>query len=571
MQNAELRDLQLTSKWRSYLIKAGFLTASEVLLTSPQELVKKTRLAPNDVTQLLLEVAAAATDQPNSRAWTVSSHPSCSANHQDSNYGASEAHAPTARHSITLGDDGIDLLLGEGIQLGTLTEIAGQSGAGKSHLGLQLALAAQLPPSRGGVSGGTLLISSEGMIPSSRLLDLARHVLEASPFEEQTLSPWDLLDNVHTEKADDVETLDSLLNYVAPAFIERVNAAAAAGTQVSRPNGDSTASAGQHHSRRRRPALPIKVVIIDSIAAPFRGSHGSNSAGFAQRAKDFGNVGNQLKRLAHVYDCAVVVVNQISDAFFRGSNYAFLAQNISRTNSPSSRSALSNGNGGSNLALAQLQQPSSSPRPDSVCSGLPKPAHEQFNLPEMMYSRFQTKHFSGQTPVFPSVAALGHSWSNVVNTRIMMRKGKRRKIEGYEAPERLSKMPHRASQVEQQQSQGQMSQLADDDGKVLVRHMTLVFSPFAERASLEYVIDESGVRSLSFPSKRASRWQGNNESDFDGVGQTQPRATAPDDAEINHVEGDEAALWATVGLDALNSEMNPPADFELDSLAHAPE
>ncbi|KAK4050090.1 DNA repair protein rhp57 [Microbotryomycetes sp. JL201] len=513
MQNVELRELQLESKWISYLIKAGYLTASEVLLTPPAVLAKKTKLPLWEMSQLLSDVSLATMSMPLSKCWTISEHPSCTASLVRSPSSGRMPDEPPQRW-ITSGDDGVDALLGNGIPLGTLTEIAGQSQVAARTVIANFELTPapsfrqSLPPSFGGVSGGTLFISSEGIMPSSRLVELARHLVTLLPPGDDAVTCWDFLDNVHTEKAQDVETLESLLSYIAPAAIERVNAAAANGICLPDVAGVERAK------RRYRAPLPIKLIIVDSIAAPFRVSHANNSAGFASRAKEFGNVGHQLKRLAHVFDCAVVVVNQISDAFIRP---ALNLSDFAKAESPSTRSAKST-------------PATSSPRTGSQQYQQYRPAHEQNNLPEAMYSRYQTKHFSGQTAGFPSVAALGHSWSNIVNTRIMMRRGKRRRIGDFETPSPRGKSLAVAA--------GATSTMTDEN-VVLVRHMSMVFSPFAERSSLEYIIDETGVRSLGMPVRRKSLWRGDGDGRDEGDGQP-----------LDETQDDEA-LWAAVdeGLD----------------------
>jgi RecA/RadA recombinase len=48
----------------------------------------------------------------------------------------------------------LDDALGGGILSGTVTEIYGEAGAGKTHLALQLCLTVQLPLYLGGLDGG---------------------------------------------------------------------------------------------------------------------------------------------------------------------------------------------------------------------------------------------------------------------------------------------------------------------------------------------------------------------------------------------------------------------------------
>lgn len=372
-----------------------------------------------------------------------------------------------------------------------------RSASGKSHFCLQLALHAQLLPALGGVSGGTILISSEGIVPSSRLLGLARTLVDTLPVELQHFTPWDYLDNVHTEKAQDVETLDSLLAFLVPAQIERLHQAFV-DEQIpgSPPEGTPAIPGGR--SGPRRPPLPIRLVIVDSIAAPFRAAHENDSGGFVARAKELGSVGDQLKRLAYVFDCAVVVVNQVSDVFDgpRPAPRPPPPPPPARTSSPFPHHARDTGHSTTY---------SSSPIPPRN-----KPAHEQYHLPSLLYSRYQVPHFSGQTPSLRAQAALGYSWTNMINTRLMLSRTKRRVVDVEEG------------------AQG------EDEAMMLVRRMSVVFSPVAPRGSIEYVIVESGLRSLGEPRVREPRWAGlmDGEAERNGDGRD---------------EDDESFLWSQMG------------------------
>lgn len=288
---------------------------------------------------------------------------------------------------------------------------------------------------------------------------------------ETQITPWDMLDNVHMEKATDVETLQSLLAYVAPAQIDRINAAAL----------DMPPRELRHmSSKRRRTPLPIRLIVVDSIAAPFRVSNANDSSGFVKRAEELGDVGDQLKRLAHVYDCAVVVVNQVSDVFDRGPPRPPPSPGL-HVGSPGARSTQT---GSPSSTPSAAPSTPSTPRP-------PPPAHVQNNLPPYLYSRFQTPHFSGQTPSFRALASLGHSWSNIVNTRVMLWRTKRRRAIEDDADSYRSKRDPEAG-----------------NGTELIRRMALIFSPYAPRATVEFVIRAQGVVSVGEVRLREPRWAG---------------------------------------------------------------
>ncbi|SGY47716.1 BQ5605_C001g00564 [Microbotryum silenes-dioicae] len=486
MQNLELRELSgLTSKYRAHLIKAGYITASEVLLAPPTTVAKRTTLPGNEIEALLTELSTVLLSSAVHRSLTVADL--IRASPTISSRVPVTALTPAPRPlTTTTGDFGIDKLLDGGIAIRSVTEIAGKASSGKTHLCLQVALSAQLPVSRGGAAGGTIFISSEGMVPSSRLLSLAKSICTDMDVNkddsEDSFTPWDFMDNVHTEKAQDVETLEHLLAFVVPAFIERTRRNSELGVIPSTSQPDGPGYELPARTKPQKAPLPIKMIIVDSIAAPMRGDLPASSVGLATRAKNCGVIGDWLKRLAHVYDCAVVVVNQASDIITGDRTpLAFL-------DAPGGRRQYSRGSEMPPPRIpspSMLRQPASSPPPGGgVISFAGKPAHERYGLPPLLYNRCQTPHFSGQSRSLRSTAALGHAWSNIVNTRIMLSKTGRRK------------------------------RLVDEDDKELaagpegpekeVRLMSLVFSPMVPRATIEYVIIEAGVRSIGMPVMRPS-------------------------------------------------------------------
>lgn len=112
---------------------AGFLTASEALLTPPASLAKRTKLPPTDISELLLELSIAASSTPLAATQTVASlvgsrsRARGSAEAREETNGAALEQVRKERRTISLGDEGLDALLGEGVPLGSVTEVAGQS------------------------------------------------------------------------------------------------------------------------------------------------------------------------------------------------------------------------------------------------------------------------------------------------------------------------------------------------------------------------------------------------------------------------------------------------------------
>ena len=139
-------------------------------------------------------------------------------------------------------------------------------------------LSAQLPAPLG-LSRATLYISTEGPLATSRLAQiLSTHptLLEAQPPPS--------LSRVHSIQTPDLESQEHIITFQVPVIVEREN---------------------------------IGLVVIDSIAANYRAERLDSGAGsgMAERSGQLTKLGAQLRSLARVYSCAVVVANQVSDRF----------------------------------------------------------------------------------------------------------------------------------------------------------------------------------------------------------------------------------------------------------------
>ncbi|KAJ0986764.1 hypothetical protein J5N97_005120 [Dioscorea zingiberensis] len=166
---------------------------------------------------------------------------------------------------LTLGCPILDALLGGGIPCGSVTELVGESGAGKTQLCLQLLLCALLPPSRGGFSSPSLYIYSEPPFPLRRLLRLSLPSLPPHP-----------LDHVFVRPAHSPDDLLSLLSQLPDS-------------------------------------LPVRLIIIDSIAALFRSEFDNTPRDLKRRSSLFFEIAARLKERARKLGAAVVVTNHVVD------------------------------------------------------------------------------------------------------------------------------------------------------------------------------------------------------------------------------------------------------------------
>ncbi|KAK1761430.1 putative dna repair protein rad57 protein [Echria macrotheca] len=192
----------------------------------------------------------------------------------------------TRWHTFSTLDDTLDGALGGGIPTGYVTEITGESGAGKTQFLLTLLLAVQLPPPRG-LGKSALYISTEAALSTRRLAQ----ILSANPTIQST--PADSrpsLDNVMSQVTPDLESQDHIIAFQVPVAIERRN---------------------------------VGLLVLDSVAANFRAeferaSGQRQSASMGARSAELIRLGMQLHELARKYNIAIVVANQVADRFGGG-------------------------------------------------------------------------------------------------------------------------------------------------------------------------------------------------------------------------------------------------------------
>lgn len=183
----------------------------------------------------------------------------------------------TQTPKLTLGCPVLDRLLNGGVPCDSITEIVAESGTGKTQLVLQLLLAAELPVSRGGLSSASLYLHSEFPFPFRRLHQLSFH---------RPHLPHNPLDRIFIEP---LHSVDHLLD-VLPRLEFLV------------------------------PKLNIKLIIIDSIAALFRGEFENTPLELRRRSSLFFKISSKLKLYARKFGLAVVLTNQVVDVMESSDN-----------------------------------------------------------------------------------------------------------------------------------------------------------------------------------------------------------------------------------------------------------
>ena len=212
----------------------------------------------------------------------------------------------------------IDSKIG-GYPVGSVTEISGEAGCGKTQMCLCLSLQIQLQKSQGGLDGKTAYLScGEGEFPIRRLSQLSDSFLSraSSHLHNTITSKEQLLDGVKIEQCHSVDQLKESLK-------DRIPELCRSGSSCS-----SSSNINKHHNDNNRNR--VKLLIIDSIAGLFRTDFDTNqSMDRIIRAQTMHEVLQLLKWLSQCYQIVVVVVNQVTASIVGSASESMgLATNI---------------------------------------------------------------------------------------------------------------------------------------------------------------------------------------------------------------------------------------------------
>jgi len=168
---------------------------------------------------------------------------------------------------LTTGSAAFDKILGGGLETGSVTEVFGEFGSGKSQLAHQLCVNVQLPKERGGLEGSAVYIDTEGTFRPERIAQMASAL---------GLDPAEVLEGVRAARA--LTTDHQML----------------LAEKVGEMNGGK----------------PVKLVVVDSVSALFR-TEFCGRGSLAERQQKLGRHIATLHGIAERCGAVVLVTNQV--------------------------------------------------------------------------------------------------------------------------------------------------------------------------------------------------------------------------------------------------------------------
>ncbi|CAG8471322.1 16674_t:CDS:2 [Funneliformis caledonium] len=271
----EFKNIELRPRIAEALKDAKFETVSDVMHRSEKELSKKLKLSSKDVKELF-QCIALEIIKTRPLLFPLTN--------------ALKMLNSGEQRMLTTGDAIIDKILGGGIMSCGITEIVGESSAGKTQMCLQLCLTVQMPIELGGLEGGAVYISTEGNV--QMLIKRTQQMIRLFKQRHDILKDVNLSDEIKYITVPDLDTQYQVLHLQLPILLSRNK---------------------------------IRLVIIDSIAANFRVAYNSSDVSILrQRSKELCKLGTKFKEISDQFRLPVICVNQVSDLFSKNDIREFI-------------------------------------------------------------------------------------------------------------------------------------------------------------------------------------------------------------------------------------------------------
>ncbi|KAL7750045.1 hypothetical protein RI367_004560 [Sorochytrium milnesiophthora] len=251
-----LAQLPIAQVLKAKLFKAGFRTLRDVRDLTVQDLAQELSISPQQASDIIRAAAIGRGTAQVENAVAIERRP---------------------RQCLTTGTPALDLRLGgEGLPLGSLVELAGVTGIGRTALCMQLCVNVQLPQQEGGCSGQAIYIDTEGALTTHRLnalIDTCKH--RATDYADTGDAAALLLQNILVYRLHSPLEVSAVC-YLLPEILVK------------------------HRE--------IKLVVFDSLTFLFRDTETSGSD---MRTKFLPVLLQRLRRFAEEQNIVVIVTNQL--------------------------------------------------------------------------------------------------------------------------------------------------------------------------------------------------------------------------------------------------------------------
>ncbi|KAL8495625.1 hypothetical protein ACS0TY_019662 [Phlomoides rotata] len=287
----EVSSLPISASHRGKLISAGYTSLSSLSSVSPSHLAQVLKISENEAAGIL-KVASGRSglDKIDHGSGAIMN-------------GAQTAwdmlHEEESSLCITTSCSELDEILGGGIHCKEVSEIGGVPGIGKTQLGIQLAVNAQIPAHCGGFGGKAIYIDTEGSFMVERVLQIAEACAQDMLEYNNLLRKESQACRVDKQPK---EFLDNIFYFRVCTYTEQIAVINFLDKFVS-----------EHKD--------VKVVIIDSITFHFR----QDFEDMALRTRLLSGMALKLMKLAKKFNLAVVVLNQVTTKYTEGSFQLTLA------------------------------------------------------------------------------------------------------------------------------------------------------------------------------------------------------------------------------------------------------
>ena len=182
----------------------------------------------------------------------------------------------------------LDSALGGGVPTGSITELVGPAGAGKTQFCLTLAVAAAAPTSVGGLDSGVVFVDTEQKFSGARVAEIA-----ANAFPSVYGVSSDDAPQIAAEKATALRSLTEKILVLTPSTLSET---------LQRLSGLEEALIDH----------AVRLLVVDSVAALARAEFGTGRGQLARRQELLGQIASVLKQQAERLHMAAIVTNQVT-------------------------------------------------------------------------------------------------------------------------------------------------------------------------------------------------------------------------------------------------------------------